>query len=78
MLRQREWETTAGHKGYAYEVHATEVAVSLNYATAQVTKIEHEQMSFKLAYQREVAEDLSSCPQSVCVSAPCAAPTASR
>lgn len=40
VLRQREWETTAGHKRYAYEIHATEIAVSLNYATAQVTPTE--------------------------------------
>lgn len=40
VLRQREWETTAGHQRYAYEIHATEVAFSLNYATAQVTPTE--------------------------------------
>jgi single-strand DNA-binding protein len=38
VLRQREWETTEGDKRYAYEVHATEVAVSLNYATVQITR----------------------------------------
>jgi single-strand DNA-binding protein len=36
ILRQREWENTEGDKRFAYEVHATEVAVSLNYATVQV------------------------------------------
>ncbi|MGH3934332.1 MAG: single-stranded DNA-binding protein [Pseudonocardiaceae bacterium] len=43
VLRQREWETTTGDKRYAYEVHATEVAVSLNYATVQVTRTEYGQ-----------------------------------
>ncbi len=38
VLRQREWETTEGDTRYSYEVHATEVAVSLNYATVQVTR----------------------------------------
>ncbi len=37
-LRQREWETTDGDQRYAYEVDATEVGISLNHATAQVTK----------------------------------------
>lgn len=38
VLRQREWETTTGDKRHAYEVHATEVAVSLNQGTVQVTR----------------------------------------
>lgn len=38
VLRQREWESAAGDKRYAYEVHATEVAVSLNYAMVQVIR----------------------------------------
>lgn len=29
VLRQREWEDTVGNKRYAYEVDATEVAISL-------------------------------------------------
>ncbi|MGH3974599.1 MAG: single-stranded DNA-binding protein, partial [Pseudonocardiaceae bacterium] len=37
VLRQREWETTDGDKRYAYEVHATEVGVSLTDAMVQVT-----------------------------------------
>lgn len=36
VLRQREWETTEGDQRYAYEVHATEIGVSLNYATVQI------------------------------------------
>ena len=40
VLRQREWETTEGDKRYAYEVHASEIGVSLNYATVQITTIE--------------------------------------
>ncbi|MGH3976026.1 MAG: single-stranded DNA-binding protein [Pseudonocardiaceae bacterium] len=43
MLRQREWETTTGDKRHAYEIHATEIAVSLNHATVQITRTEHRQ-----------------------------------
>jgi single-strand DNA-binding protein len=41
VLRQREWEDTTGEKRYAYEVLATEVAVSLNYAMVWVIQAEH-------------------------------------
>lgn len=37
VLRQREWETTEGDKRYAYDVHASEVGVSLNYTAVQIT-----------------------------------------
>ncbi|MGH3856545.1 MAG: single-stranded DNA-binding protein [Pseudonocardiaceae bacterium] len=43
VLRQREWETTTGDQRFACELHATEVAVSLNHATAQVTRTEDKQ-----------------------------------
>ncbi len=38
VLRQREWDTTDGDKRYAYEVDATEVGVSLKWATVKVAK----------------------------------------
>jgi single-strand DNA-binding protein len=37
VLRQREWNTTHGDQRYAYEVHATEIGISLKYATAKIT-----------------------------------------
>lgn len=37
VLRPREWKTTEGDKRYAYEVHASEVGVSLNYATVRIS-----------------------------------------
>lgn len=43
VLRQRQWETTTGDQRFACELHATEVAVSLNHATVQVTRTEHQQ-----------------------------------
>ncbi len=36
VLRQREWETADSDKRYAYEVDATEVGVSLTWATVTV------------------------------------------
>ena len=40
VLWQREWEDTASEKRYAYEILATEVAVSLNHATVWVIQAE--------------------------------------
>ena len=39
-LEQRSWETDNGEKRYAFEIVADDVAASLQYATAQVTKNE--------------------------------------
>ncbi|MET0728347.1 MAG: single-stranded DNA-binding protein [Acidimicrobiales bacterium] len=39
-LEQRSWETEQGDKRYAFEIVADDVAVSLLYATAEVTKNE--------------------------------------
>jgi single-strand DNA-binding protein len=38
QLRQRSYETTAGEKRTVYEVNAAEIAASLRYATAQLTR----------------------------------------
>ena len=37
-LEQRSWETPEGEKRYAIEINADEIAPSLRWATAQVTK----------------------------------------
>jgi single-strand DNA-binding protein len=39
-LEQRSWETDNGEKRYAFEIVADDVAASLQYATASVTKNE--------------------------------------
>ena len=39
-LEQRSWETEQGEKRYAFEIVADDVAVSLLYATADITKNE--------------------------------------
>ena len=39
-LEQRSWETEQGDKRYAFEIVADDVAVSLLYATAEVTRNE--------------------------------------
>jgi single-strand DNA-binding protein len=39
-LEQRSWETEQGEKRYAFEIVADDVAVSLLYATAEVSKNE--------------------------------------
>jgi len=39
-LEQRSWETEQGEKRYAFEIVADDVAVSLQYATAEITKNE--------------------------------------
>lgn len=36
-LRQRQWDTTNGDTRCAYELDATEVGISLKYATATIT-----------------------------------------
>jgi single-strand DNA-binding protein len=37
VLQQRAWNTTEGHQRYAYEVAATEVGISLNFAAVSIT-----------------------------------------
>ncbi len=44
-LEQRSWETDNGEKRSKVEIIADEIAPSLRWATAQVTKIEREQAS---------------------------------
>ncbi len=44
-LEQRSWETDNGEKRSKVEIVADEIAPSLRWATAQVTKIEREQAS---------------------------------
>src|SRR5690606_9934589 len=39
-LEQRSWETEQGEKRYAFEIVADDVAVSLLYATAEISKNE--------------------------------------
>ena len=41
-MDQRSWETDEGEKRYKFEVTADDVAVSLRYATASLTKVEKE------------------------------------
>jgi len=42
VLRQRDWNTTDGDKRYAYELHATEVGVSLKWTTVKINKTTHD------------------------------------
>ena len=56
-IRQRSWETDDGEKRSVYEINAEEIAVSLRYATARITRVRRDAPGPDDPWASEPAQD---------------------